>query len=402
MIRLLFVDDEVSTLADLRNSLSEYEGRWEMQFATSAEDALELLEGETFDVVVADMHMEGMDGNAMFEQVRTLYPDVVRVMTLQPGQHKVILESTRNAHRYLPKPLELGVLEEAVAQCSYVRSLLDDAALRELVVGMTNLPSLPSLYTEIVRVAEDETKTFRDAGAVVSKDTGMTSKVLQLVNSALFGIPRHIGSVEDAVGFLGVDTLKSLVLSVKLFTQFGSVKLRGRSLEQLADHNLRTGLFAQKIAAWAGAEKEVVDHAFLAGTLHDAGILILAAEFQQRYAKAELFAERENVQIHQMAEREFGTNHARVGAYLLSLWGLPDPIIEAVLLHHGPSGYPGAEVTALTAVHVANAIEHELTHPDPEAPCLFDFEYLRTVGVDGQVDGWLERCRELMAREDAA
>lgn len=402
MIRLLFVDDDVTPLAELRSELRAMEGSWEMQFLTSAAEALELLEDEPVDVVVAAMHMGEMDGNALFEELRTRYPDIVRVMMIEEGDQARILESTRHAHRYLRKPLDAEELQGAVAQCCYVRGYMQDESLRELVVGMTNLPSLPNLYTEIVRIAEDETKTFRDAGAVVSKDTGMTAKILQLVNSALFGIPRHIGSVEDAVGFLGVDTLKSLVLSVKLFTQFGSVKLRGRSLEQLADHNLRAGLFAQKIAADQGADKEVIDHAFLAGTLHDAGILILAAEFSQRYAKTELLADHKKVHVATIEEQEFGTNHACVGAYLLSLWGLPDPIVEAVLLHHGPAGYPSVDFTPLTAVHIANAIEHELTNPDPEAPCLFDFEYLRALGIDGKVDGWLEMCRELIARDEAA
>jgi HD-like signal output (HDOD) protein/CheY-like chemotaxis protein len=402
MIRVLFVDDEVSPLADLRNGLSELDGEWEMQFVTSGADALEILEDDHFQIVVADMKMPEMDGNQLFEQVRKLYPDIVRIMMTEAGDQGMILESTRNAHRYLPKPYDVEVLQQAIAQCFYVRSLLEDDSLRSMVVGLTNLPSLPSLYTDIVRIAEDDTKTLRDAGSIVAKDTGMTAKILQLVNSALFGIPRHIGSVEDAVGFLGVDTLKSLVLSVKLFSQFGSVKLRGRSLEQASDHNLRTGFFAQKIAIDFDAPKEVVDHAFLAGTLHDAGVLVLASEFSQRYAKTELFADRENVDVSVVEEREFNTTHARVGAYLLSLWGLPDPIVEAVLLHHEPSGYPGVDFTPLTAVHIANAIEHELRDPDPDAPCLFDFEYLRKLGLDEKVDGWLEMCRELISEDKAA
>jgi HD-like signal output (HDOD) protein len=208
--------------------------------------------------------------------------------------------------------------------------------------------------------------------------------------------------VEDAVGFLGVDTLKSLVLSVRLFSSVGQVKLRGRSLEKLAEHNLRTGIFAQQIALQQGASKEVVDHAFLAGSLHDAGILILAAEFAQRYARAELFAEREGVHVSELEEREFGTNHASLGAYLLSLWGLPEPIIEAVLLHHDPSGYPGVEFTALTAVHAANAIDKELGRRDDAEPSEFDYDYLRALGLEGEVEGWLELCRELVARDAAA
>ncbi len=402
MIRVLFIDDEVTPLADLRNRLSGLDGEWEMQFVTSAADALELLEGESFEVIVADMHMPEMSGTELLDKVRIESPSIVRMMMVEPSDQAAILQSTRHAHRYLCKPLDAEAVEAAVAQCCYVRSLLDDDALRELLVGMTHLPSLPELYTEIIRISEDETKTLRDAGSAVSKDTGMTAKILQLVNSALFGIPRHIASVEDAVGFLGVDTLKSLVLSVKLFSQFSNIKLRGRSLEQASDHNLRTGFFAQKIAADIGASKETIDFAFLAGTLHDAGVLVLASEFSKRYAKTELLAERENVGVSVVEQREFGTTHARVGAYLLSLWGLPEEIVEAVLMHHEPGGYPGVDFTPLTAVHIANAIEHELRNPDPDAPCKFDFEYLRTLGLDGKVDGWLEMCAELVESRDAA
>lgn len=402
MIRLLFVDDELTPLAELRARLAPMEASWEMQFATSAEDALELLVGERFDVVVAAQEMEGLDGFGLFEALRAEHPGIVRLMLCDVEVRDERSTSKRNAHRYLARGGDLAELEAAVAQCTYVQSLLANDRLREVVVGMTDLPSLPSLYTEILRISEDETQTLRDAGAAVSRDVGMTAKILQLVNSALFGIPRQISSVEDAVGFLGVDTLMSLVLSVRLFSDVGAVKLRGRSLEMLAEHNLRTGIFAQQIALRQGASKEVVDNAFLAGSLHDAGILILASEFAQRYAKVELFAEREGVHVSELEEREFGTNHACLGAYLLSLWGLPDPIIEAVLLHHDPAGYPGVEFTALTAVHVANAIDHELGRRDEDQPSLFDQDYLRALGLEGEVEGWTQLCRELVARDAAA
>ena len=401
MIRLLFVDDDVTSLAELRSRLAHLEGEWEMQFATSGADALELLEDDLVDVVVAAEQMSELDGFGLFEAIRESRPGVVRLMLCSTSGQAAPCFSGRNAHRYLEKDGDVGELELAVTQCTYIRSLLANESLREVVVGLTDLPTLPSLYTEIVKISQDETKTLRDAGAAVAKDVGMTAKILQLVNSALFGIPRQISSVEDAVGFLGIDTLKSLVLSVRLFSSMGAVKLRGRSLEKLAEHNLRTGIFAQQIAMQQGASKEVVDHAFLAGSLHDAGILILASEFAQRYAKAELFAEREGVHVTELEEREFGTSHASLGAYLLSLWGFPDEILEAVLLHHDPASYPGLEFTALTAVHVANAIDQQLSGRGDE-PERLDRDYLRALGLEDEIDGWVELCSGLIARDEAA
>jgi HD-like signal output (HDOD) protein len=189
---------------------------------------------------------------------------------------------------------------------------------------------------------------------------------------------------------------------IHVFTQFDRRLAPGFSPEALISHSLRVGLFARRIAQAEGADSELANDAFSGGLLHDVGRLVMVVNLPQQYAQM-LEWRRDSARTWDEAEREaFGAAHSDVGAYLLGLWGLPRPIIEAVAFHHQPAKSLTRDFCPVTAVHVANVIEHELRgdRSGDDAPGdAFDRDYLREVGAADRVDVWRAICARVASEE---
>jgi HD-like signal output (HDOD) protein len=234
--------------------------------------------------------------------------------------------------------------------------------------------------------------SINKVGQIIVKDLGMTTKILQLVNSAFFGIPRHISSPEQAASLLGLDTVKALVLTLGVFSKFEKTKLPGFSIKKLWTHSIACGAYSKEIAKAENIENDVIDDAFMAGLLHDVGKLVLASSFSDKLIEVINLSRDPKLNFYESEYQILGTTHAEVGAYLLGLWGLPNPIIEAVAFHHRPHNFPGENFNPLAAVHVANALEHEknTTSADKNRNTRLDHEYLGKLGLNDHLDTWRE------------
>jgi putative nucleotidyltransferase with HDIG domain len=202
-----------------------------------------------------------------------------------------------------------------------------------------------------------------------------------LVNSAFFGVSREITNPVDAVVYLGMETMRALVFTTSAFSPF---HLRGRchfSIEELQQHSLAVGTLARQIAKSMGLIPAAVDRAFVGGLLHDIGKLVLVSNYPEQYQEILRRAREGPVRISDAERDTFGASHAEIGAYLLRLWGLPDPVAEILSLHHHPSS--DAEVPpAVVAVHFANALVNEESEQDMDLACL------QTVRQEGALPRW--------------
>ncbi|MEW6660229.1 MAG: HDOD domain-containing protein [Thermodesulfobacteriota bacterium] len=227
----------------------------------------------------------------------------------------------------------------------------------------------------------------------------MKLKILQLVNSAFFGYCRHISSPAQAVELLGLETVKALVLSAKIFSQMDRSSMTVLAMDRIWAHRLATGVFAKTIATAEKCERAVADDAFMAGMLHDVGKLILAVNLPKQYKEA-LAGPRGNGASVLEAERQaFGVTHAEVGAYLLSLWGLPFPIVEAVAFHHVPGRCPQKKMGPLTAVHVGNCQEYAINGQEDDK-CQIDAAYLNELKILPRIPPWQALCRQAIKEGD--
>jgi len=199
MKRILFVDDESMVLDGLRRMLRGMRNEWEMEFAASGHEALGILAGRQFDVIVTDMRMPGMDGCQLLNHVKKLHPQVVRIVLSGQSDNDMIMKSVGPAHQFLSKPCDAEILKTTVARVCSMWNLLDDEALIKVVSGIESLPSLPQLYSEVVDEVNSAEGSLNRVGEIISKDSGMSAKILQLVNSAFFGLPRQVTSPVRAV-----------------------------------------------------------------------------------------------------------------------------------------------------------------------------------------------------------
>ena len=393
--RILFVDDEPNVLEGLRRMLRPMRHEWDMEFTGGGQQALDLLAQRPFDVVVSDMRMPGMDGAELLSRTQKQFPRTVRIVLSGHSDREMILRSLGATHQYLAKPCDAEILKNTVTRACALRDLLADETLKSLIARMETLPSLPSLYIQVVQELESEDASIHKIGEIISKDVGMTAKILQLVNSAFFGLRRHISSPAQAVSMLGIETVKALVLSVQVFARFDQSKVTGFSIESLLRHSTTCGLCSRMIAAQEVSDKKIVDDALMAGMLHDAGKVVLAANVPESLSQAYVIAGKKKIARHEAEYEVLGTTHAEVGAYLLGLWGLPDPIVEALAFHHSPSRCLSQVFGPLTAVHVANVLEYEET-PPPDgiiAPS-FDDQYLRELALVDRIPVWRKSRQE--------
>ncbi len=332
--RILFVDDEPRLLQGLKRMLYSKREQWEMSFVLSGTEALTELENVTYDVIVSDMRMPGMDGGELLRRVAEKYPWMVRIVLSGQANKDLIFKSVGPTHQYLSKPCEAEKLIATITRGFMMSEFLSDINLRKLIAGIDNLPSLPNLYHEILNIIQSGNGSLKEVGDVISRDIGMSAKILQLVNSSFFGLANHIKSIHQAVSYLGLDTLRILILSINVFSQINERAMGKLSMRYLWDHSMRVGEYAKRIARYENERSGECDYAFLAGHLHDVGRLVLATNYTEKYSH--VIEMSEGVQGNLVeAEREvFNVTHTEVGAYLMGIWGLPEPIVLAIARHH--------------------------------------------------------------------
>ncbi|MCX8053348.1 MAG: response regulator [Armatimonadetes bacterium] len=393
MKRILFVDDEPNVLNGLRRMLRPMCKEWVMEFAESGESALNVLAAAPFDVVVTDMRMPGMDGADLLAKVAELYPQTIRIVLSGQSSEESIFRCVGVAHQFLSKPCDAERLRRTISRACALRDSLSEATLQGLISQTVRLPSLPSAYLELLAELRSPESGVRKIAEIVSRDVGMTAKVLHLVNSAFFGMHQQVTDVERAVAILGMSTISGLVLSCKIFSQISLQTMQVFSIEALVKHSVEVGAMTRAIAATGGIKQPELDDCFSGGVLHDVGKLVLASNMPAQYLDAQAKAQTNQIPLWMVEREMFGATHAEVGAYLLGLWGLPDSVVEAVAYHHTPDRCIHKEFCLLTAVHVADILEQEANCTRQSVPrAILAKGYLHKIGVWDRLDEWRSIC----------
>lgn len=356
--RLLFVDPDTNALDAYKRLIKALRPTWSASYAANGREAIQIMRKLKPDAMITELNMTIENDADLLKAVQKFYPDVIRIVlsSESDAQAETILRATQSAHRFLAKPCKGEVLLANIEQAAELRKILNSRELRELISGMPYLPSLPQLYNELISAMESPMVSVADLGEIIARDVSMTTRILHLVNSAFFGLPRQVSNPREAAVMLGMNVLKSLILYVKLFFAAPDSKFPGFSLDDMWAHSSITARLSREIARDFDGNSRVQEDAFLAGMLHDVGKLLLLEQPQyisnikwQQSQNADLsFAEAEYL--------EYSTSHAEVGGYLLGLWGLPDPVVEAVACHHRPMQISGGTSPVLAATYLANAL----------------------------------------------
>jgi putative nucleotidyltransferase with HDIG domain len=397
--QILFVDDEPMVLKGLQRTLRKMRQDWDMTFVSSGREALNVLGKKPMDVIVSDMRMPEMDGCRLLAEVKKQHPHVVRIILSGQLDKEMTLKSVQLAHQSLSKPCDAEVLKHTLAKLFALRDFLSDESIKSIISQIESLPSLPAIYTEIVTEMQADDPAIKKVGEIIAKDLSMTAKILQMVNSAFFGLFRKINSPEQAVMMLGLETIKALVLSVKIFSEFNQKSFSWFNIDDLFNHSLAVSLYAKTIIKYENLDQGLINNSMMAGLLHDLGKLILATNFENPYRQILAAAQGTGKNLLDLEYEAFGTSHAEIGAYLMGLWRLDNDIIEAIAFHHLPARSMTQNIGLLTVVHVGNALDHEARAPSGENTELqCDSEYLDKLEVTRRIPQWQQVCKELTER----
>lgn len=385
--RILFVDDEAAVLDGLRNLLRKQRRVWKMTFAQGGKSALELLASEPFDVVVTDMRMPGMDGAELLTRVKEIYPGIARVVLSGHADLAMLNRALPVAQQYLSKPCDSEVLRGVIERVCALQSLVSGTAVREVVGRLDKLPSIPETYFKLTRAIDDPSARTDAISNIVQNDPAMSAKVLQLVNSAYFGMSRPLSSISQAISYLGIDLLKGLALTLNVFAAHDARTSTGLSLEALQ----QTAILTARVAKRMVEDPKDGEAAFSAGLLHEVGAIILAMAAPGDSAAVIREVEASGRPAHTVERELLGATHAEVGGYLLGVWGLPLPIVEAVAYHHALPLVPRGERDMAAIVHVASTLAaHSLAKGGRSPGHDLDMAGLEAAGASAKLPRWTE------------
>jgi putative nucleotidyltransferase with HDIG domain len=335
-----------------------------------------------------------MNGTQLLKKVAEQYPSTVRYILSGHSDRELIMQSVGYAHRYLSKPCDSDELKRNLNGSLGLRKILNSSELHERIAKIKALPSPPKIYHRLVTELQSESTSVKEVADLISTDVALTAKMLQMVNSAFFGLPRRVESPLQAVNLLGLDVVQGLVLTAGVFNQFEGPAVPGLSIERIYNHSVAVGTAASRVAKTLDLDRRVAEDSLMAGLLHDVGKLIQLMHFAEDVTAALRLAKETEMSLPEAERQVMGVSHAELGAHLLSLWGLPDSILEAVALHHDPAKSPSRMIGTLATVHLANVVENR-GQPDDSTDndVMLDKDYLADLDLLDRIPEMLDVCQ---------
>jgi HD-like signal output (HDOD) protein/CheY-like chemotaxis protein len=339
---VVVVDSPSGDLAGMDVRLAQLRADWEVEYLPDAGTALAIADSRPADVVITDLHAKGMDGAALLREFQSRRPETVRILLSAQENEEEAMRTMSIAHRVLPKPFTAEDLVEAVERVRALHGILSSERTRELVGRVDRLPPAPRLYLRLTQALEDPDSDAGSIAKLVAQDPALAAKVLQLCNSALFSPGRSVTDIRSAVARLGLRALRTIALAAEVFSRPGAGAGDAEALQ-------RKALVASTMAARLLPHRAAADLAGTAALLADVGLLLPGLGSDH----GKLGSEGIDSEL---------PAHAGAGAYLLGLWGLPMPIVEAVAFHHHPGRGGSRTFGIVGAVHVAVCLAqgHEL------------------------------------------
>lgn len=406
--RLLFVDDDSSLLDGLRRVFRAERGRWETAYASSGDEALSLLQIASFDVVVSDMRMPGMDGADLLTKVAERHPATIRFILSGQADQQCIDRSIAVTHRFLSKPCPFEDLRRALEDSLDLHERIVNDHVRQLVTGIQSLPSLPTVFVSLRDCVLAPDATFGDAASIIERDPAIATKVLQIVNSAFLGLPRKVCAIKTAISLIGLEIIKGLVLSHGLVREFVSQrKDLTTTLAKIAAHGMSVAFLARRVGTDLKLPPAEIDLAFTSSLLHGVGDLLLTTERPELMQSIRKRSMADGVPLGDGANQIIGCRTVELSAYLARLWGLPAEIVDSLMLFESPwmDGLtefppPPAAVLrpALATAQIADSLIHAVLATSGHARPMLRLKNLPlTADWDQKLTGWRTVAMSLAA-----
>jgi HD-like signal output (HDOD) protein len=351
-LNLLFVDDEKEVLDSFRTMLIPFRDQFDAYFALSATAGFKILEEQKIDIVISDMVMPEIDGLQFLLAVRAKFPGIIRmVLTGYTDYEKAIL-SMNVAHQFITKPCKVEDLINKIRKLERIQSILTNPKVIEFISKLDQLPVMSSIYKKIEEELNKDDPSITVVSDLLSKDIFLSTKVLQMINSAFFNFSVDITDIKQAVGLLGLNIIRFMIIVSNLFDPDSLNEDEKEFIKFVWDHSLKVAIISSGIMRSVNDNKKLIDETYLAGLLHDVGKLVMMKNPDYINIMKHLMNKQDEYHIKEL--EKFGVTHVEIGTYLLTIWGLSEFLIDSVSRLHSEINIDPDDITPISALFLAN------------------------------------------------
>jgi HD-like signal output (HDOD) protein len=215
----------------------------------------------------------------------------------------------------------------------------DDVALKNkrknYLLNIRNLPPIPTVVVRLTQLLNDPMTSTHEIGNLISQDQALTTKILTVANSPLYGLPRKVPSIDFAILVLGFEQIKQIVIALSLMDTFRNENAKYWNRKSFWLHSFVTAITAKNIANDLKYPK--AGEAFTAGLLHDLGISVIQKYFNKEFIEINDLVSTNLISYTEAENKVFDLTHSEIGQILCDKWNLPSALSDAILFHHNPS-----------------------------------------------------------------
>jgi len=382
-IRILLVDDEENVLRGMARRIRSAQPTWSIKTAENGVAALEVMAGQTFDVIITDLRMPVMDGSAFLAEASQRSPDTIRLVLSGHADQDALLLAGRHSHQQFPKPTDVDFLIKEIHRLSRGQTIIKDSLIRSRISIFGSKQLITEVDEEVLRALNDPDKY--SISEALQKAPQSMFRIIRTANSSFFGTATKIDTIEGAVSLLGLDLVRVVILAQTHLKQddHSAPEKNQQFLARLWEHSVRTAMLTRKIQNTLSI-KVATGHIIPSAAFHDIGKYILLDAYPTEYQEIMQSSLTQEVArpVWEIERERFGNCHAEIGAQVLTLWGMPDEVARAVRLHHTPLLPDGSCEQAAMVLNIANALDHHASWEAPYFPGYLDTQCLCHFGIE--------------------
>jgi len=380
----LFMNDK-KTISRIKATFQKTNLNIKTFHITELEDLTNLINKDSIVYLLLDQSLEDRDFQTVLRYVKVNFPHVIRVFFVEKWSQELVIITNELAHLICEKRILESGIADLFIKTARLRTLLQNKDLVNVINTFQVVPVLRTEYIELLHHIQMPHSSLKMIGEMVEKDIALSSKVLQTINLSVYAYSGRITSVKQAVIFLGVNVLKALLIHIQVFqlkTKNNSVIKRLHILEK---HSLMVAMVARRLAEILTNDPTIQEDSYTAGLLHDIGQFVLFSE-TETWEKIIDIVNNEGLESYEAEERILKTSHDAIGAYLLSLWGFPDSVVDAVTFHHKPRQFQVKKLVVTTIIHIAESmLDGDKVRDEQAFINKVDVDYLKDLGIYNRV-----------------
>lgn len=357
IVSVLVVDGDSRYLDAVRADAAFNLPGWVVRVVSTAEAALAALKEVRADVFVVGGGLADSGPIEFLRKSKELSPNSLRFLLYSESEKDLLSKTVGLTHRRMQKPVTPSELALAIRQVLVTHLRIRKPEVAAIVRDTKELHVNTAPMQELLRTADDPNCEIEDLTRIVSQHPTAVATILQVVNTAFYGTPGDVDTLEEALQILGMDFVRNLAI-----TELAKKQLRlSPGLHELANsilqHSIEASQYGLRMREHVKNMRLIQQLSSLA-LLHDLGKLVLLAAKGNDYADLMGQSVDSNTPCWKLERENYGCDHAAVGGFLFAMWGLPEAIVRAVTWHHQPEKVREKQYCATSLLHFANYAAH--------------------------------------------